>query len=443
MRHADALAARPRGAGSEAGRSGRAVAAALVVAALAVVATAPDFDGDAAARPSARDAASSAIRIRPESAPPRVARAPAGDEVPLDDLPPYDAAFAARAYTPAAVDDDPEVKAAAEGALRWLARAQGPDGAWRQDLGHKAQEDYQVTRSARPHVGVTALALMAFLAGGHLPGRGPYGKVVEKGTDFVLSCVDAQDGYVAFEGSRMYSHAFATLFLAEILGMTHRADVKDKLQRAANLSAASQNDAGSWRYEPYSPESDMSITVCQVMALRAARNVGVRVNKRTIDRAYDYVVRSAETSGPERGGFHYQEKERTRTSFALTAAGVATLHHTGVYDHDLVRAGEAYLRREFEGFHRRYAGHFFYWYGHYYAAQVFFTGSDPSDPSRDGWGSFYWPGIRRQLLGLMQASPRDATAHWRNTVGPGDVFSTAVAAIILQIPYQYLPIFQR
>jgi hypothetical protein len=351
--------------------------------------------------------------------------------------------LAARAYTPAAVEEDAQVKEAVEGALRWLAREQAPNGAWIQDLGYKFNDAYNITGKGRPHVGVTALALMAFLSGGHLPGRGPYGKIVEKGTDYVLSCVDPQDGYIAFEGSRMYSHAFATLYLAEILGMTHRADVKEKLQLAVNLTAASQNDRGSWRYEPHSPESDMSITVCQVMALRAARNVGIRVNKKVIDNAYDYVIRSAETTGPERGGFHYQEKERTRTSFALTAAGVATLHNTGIYDHDLIRAGETYLRREVGRIYRQYAGHYFYWYGNYYASQVFFTGSDPSNPSRDQWGGFYWPEIRKQLLGMMQRSPNGSTVFWKNTCGPGDAFATSVAAIILQIPYQYLPIFQR
>lgn len=348
----------------------------------------------------------------------------------------------ARARTAAAIDDDPEVKASVEKALRWLAKEQAPNGAWNQDLGYKFNDSYNITGKARPHVGVTALALMAFLSGGHLPGRGPYGKVVEKGTDYILSCVDPQDGYIAFEGSRMYSHAFATLFLAEILGMTHRADVKEKLQLAVNLTAASQNERGSWRYEPHSPESDMSITVCQVMALRAARNVGIRVNKKVIDNAYDYVIRSAERSGSERGGFHYQEKERTRTSFALTAAGVASLHNTGNYDHALIKAGIEYLKREVPDIYQTYKGHYFFWYGNYYAAQVFFTASDPSNPSADLWSSFYWPRIRRQLLDMKQQSV-DGSVYWKNTVGPGDAFATAVAAIILQIPYQFLPIFQR
>jgi hypothetical protein len=30
-----------------------------------------------------------------------------------------------------------------------------------------------------------------------------------------------------------------------------------------------------------------------------------------------------------------------------------------------------------------------------------------------------------------------------NDVGPGDAFSTSVACIILSLPHQYLPIFQR
>jgi hypothetical protein len=364
----------------------------------------------------------------------------------LDDAAPFGGfagdSFVARARTAAAVDDDPEVKNAVEKALRWLAKEQAPNGAWVQDIGYKFNDGYNITGKARPHVGVTALALMAFLSGGHLPGRGPYGKVVERGTDYILSCVDPQDGYVSFEGSRMYSHAFATLFLAEILGMTHRADVKEKLQLAVNLTASSQNERGSWRYEPHSPESDMSITVCQVMALRAARNVGIRVNKKVIDNAYDYVIRSAERSGPERGGFHYQEKERTRTSFALTAAGVASLHNTGNYDHALIKAGIDYLKREVEDIHRTYKGHYFYWYGNYYAAQVFFTASDPTNPGQDLWGSFYWPKIRRQLLEMKQQAV-DGSVYWKNTMGPGDVFATSVASIILQIPYQFLPIFQR
>ena len=92
------------------------------------------------------------------------------------------------------------------------------------------------------HVGVTSLALMAFLAGGHLPDRGPYGKVLRDGLNFVIDCV-GENGYITYEDSRMYSHAFATLFLAEIYGMTHREDVRTKLQKAVDFIVKCQNDA--------------------------------------------------------------------------------------------------------------------------------------------------------------------------------------------------------
>ena len=75
----------------------------------------------------------------------------------------------------------------------------------------------------------------------------------------------------------MYSHAFATLFLAEVYGMVEREDVKRTLQRSVDLIVDSQNAEGGWRYKPFARESDMSITVCQVLALRSARNVGIHV----------------------------------------------------------------------------------------------------------------------------------------------------------------------
>jgi hypothetical protein len=38
---------------------------------------------------------------------------------------------------------------------------------------------------------------------------------------------------------------------------------------------------------------------------------------------------------------------------------------------------------------------------------------------------------------------QESDGSWRNSPGPGSSFGTAVATLILQIPLQYLPIFQR
>lgn len=342
----------------------------------------------------------------------------------------------------------PEQAEAVERGLAWLADHQNADGSWTAKIGYKLNSEYRYTEDQRGHVGVSALAGMAFLAGGHVPGRGPYGEVVERTLDFVVSCVQ-EDGYITHAGSRMYSHAFATIFLAEICGMTERADVRAKLQLAADFIVHSQNADGGWRYEPYAPESDMSIVVCQVLALRAARNIGIRVPKSVIDKAARYVVDSAVTEsslsqsgfgGPfgyrnEIGSFHYQKQDGSRSSFPLTAAGVTALHGVGIYSAESIDAGVRYLMATLEPFNRQRgysAGyHYFFWYGHYYAVQAMYTAGGPA------WDS-YFENVRTEILRGQEES-----GAWPNQTGPGPAFGTACAVLILEIPYRFLPIFQR
>ena len=346
------------------------------------------------------------------------------------------------------VELTPEHRRAVEEGLGWLSREQNPDGSWTGQVGYKLHSDYHTT-AENGHVGVTALASMAFLAGGHLPGRGVYGEVVERGLSFVLgSC--QEDGYITRHGTRMYSHAFATLFLAEIYGTTHRQDVRTKLQRAVDFIVNTQNAEGGWRYAPFAAESDMSIVVCQVLALRAARNIGIRVPKATIDRAAQYVVDSAVAEDPgfrfhgrmyevERGSFVYQKVQDTRSSFALTAAGVTALHGVGIYSDDAIRRGLDYLRRHLDSFNRDYGrargGHYFFWYGHYYGVQAMYTAGSTAHAT---YWEPYFEETRREILSMQLAD-----GSFPNRVGPGPSLGTAMAVLVLEIPYRYLPIFQR
>ena len=182
-----------------------------------------------------------------------------------------------------AVEVAPEHAVAVERGLAYLAGTQNSDGSWTGKVGFKLNNGYHFDRE-QGHVGVTSLVMMSYLAGGYLPGRGPYGEVVGRGLDWIMGCAQ-EDGYLSAAVTRMYSHAFATLLLAEIYGMTHREDVRLVLQRAVDFIVDVQNEEGGWRYEPFAAESDMSIVVCQVMALRAARNIGIRVPKSTVDLA--------------------------------------------------------------------------------------------------------------------------------------------------------------
>jgi hypothetical protein len=285
---------------------------------------------------------------------------------------------------------------------------------------------------------VTALAGMAFLSNGSLPNEGTrqrYCVAVRRALDFIMDHCEP-NGFITAHGSRMYSHAFATLFLAEAYGTGLYGDserLRRCLKRATQLIVNAQNETGGWRYLPGATDADMSITVCQVFALRGARNVGIQVPKSTVENAIRYVKRSFVRENAVRGAFQYQYDPNlpgglSRYSFALTACGVATLCGAGDYSAPQVRLGLHYL------WDRRpplqiAADRFDYFYAHYYAAQAAFQASG------EYWRAWY-ERTRRELLALQQPD-----GSWTDLVGSN--YATAMALIILQLPNQYLPIMEN
>ena len=75
-------------------------------------------------------------------------------------------------------------------------------------------------------------------------------------------------------------------------------------------------------------------------------------------------------------------------------------------------------------------GNHHYFYGQYYAAQAMWL------QGGDAWAEWY-PAVRDELL-----SRQSAAGYWTDT-GVCSEYGTAMALIILQIPNDYLPIFQR
>jgi len=349
-----------------------------------------------------------------------------------------------------------ECNAGADRGLRWLADRQGEAGAWTSIVGHKQSDHYvELDRglpvagqraTGRGHPGVTALCGLAFLSGGHMPDRGAYGQTVQRAIDYLIAHTH-ENGMVTDSGTRMYSHAFATLFLAEVYGMAGGQPVRDALQRSVNLIVDCQNRYGGWRYNAFDQNVDLSVTVCQLQALRAARNIGIKVPNDTIERALAYVIKSRVSSSGyggyrsrgRRGGiggqFYYKIYGRGRYSkpneFAINAAALTALSSAGNYDPDLHDPTLDFLQDQYPQVAGYYGRHFYYWYGNYYACQAFF---------QTGGGRFrsYYERLTDDLLAEQRPNGR-----WRNDVGPGDEFSTAIACLLLQLPRQYLPIFQR
>jgi len=308
----------------------------------------------------------------------------------------------------------PATQAAIDKALAWLASRQEEDGS------------FSGTGYAR-NVAVVSLAGMAFLSGGHTPGRGKYGEQVQRAMRYVLDNTEDGSGFICNPSytshGPMYDHGFGTLFLAEVYGMSPDSEVRDKLARAVKLIVTTQNPEGGWRYQPKAADADISVTICQVMALRAARNAGIYVPNETIDRCIDYVKRSQNADG----GFMYMIQGGP-SRFPRSAAGVVALYSAGIYEGDEIRKGLEYLNQHLptqEDLSRDTHA----MYGHYYAVQAMWQAGGAD------WERWY-PAVHDVLLRQQQDD-----GSWMDLICPE--YGTAMACIVLQMPNNYLPIFQR
>ncbi|NOX54253.1 MAG: terpene cyclase/mutase family protein [Planctomycetes bacterium] len=310
----------------------------------------------------------------------------------------------------------PAARQAVAKGLAWLATHQHADGSF----GSGARY--------RRNVAVASLCGMAFLSAGHTPGRGPYGRHVERTVAFILKACQP-NGFILVHGSEshgpMYGHGFATLFLAEAYGMSRREDLRSKLKKAVELIINTQNNEGGWRYAPEPRDADVSVTVCQMMALRAARNAGLYVPADTIDRSVAYVRGCQDADG----GFRYQLKGKQESQFPRSAAAIVGLYSAGIYKGTDIERGLDYVMRFLPRPPRRpFQPH--YYYAHYYAVQAMWQAGGQY------WSRWY-PAIRDELLARQLPDGR-----WTDQT-VCDEYGTAMACLVLLMPESYLPIFRK
>lgn len=319
--------------------------------------------------------------------------------------------------------DEPEINPRLNDSVRrglvYLASQQNADGSFGPD------------NRFGQNVGITGLCALAFMSDGHLPGRGAYGENVRRALDYVLSkCTETGLIVGGDTHGPMYGHGFAALFLGEIYGMGAAEDaeqetrIREALVKAVRLIVNSQNPEGGWRYNPVPEDADVSVTICQVMALRSARNAGIKVPKETIDKAVEYVRLC---QNPD-GGFRYMSIPGA-SAWPRSAAGIATLNYAGIYEDDAIERGLDYLRLNASPGRPRQEAH--YYYGNYYATQAMYLAGGK-------WWGDWWPACRDELIGRQDRN----TGSW-NDPHAGGPYATAMALIVLQMPKRYLPIFQK
>lgn len=315
-------------------------------------------------------------------------------------------------------DVTPATREAIDRGLAYLVQRQERQGSWTNNGGIG---EYPVA--------MTALAGFALLMDGNTTTQGRYAINVDRATNFLLRSATPTGLFSRGEADArpMHGHGFALMFLSQLVGNVEDPDrarsIHEVLTRGIKLTAESQSPLGGWMYFPDARNDEGSVTITQVQALRACRNVGLAVPKSVIDDAMEYLVKSQNSDG----GIRYAAGMQGPSRPAITAAAVCCWFNAGEYTNPLALKALAFSKDQIKPYSAQ-GGHDFY--AQLYYSQALFVSSDPD------WAEYYRK--RRDFL-LAQQLP---DGSWEGDM-VGDIYGTSLALMLLQLPFQLVPIMQR
>lgn len=312
----------------------------------------------------------------------------------------------------------PEVKEMIEGSMRFLVVAQDPDGGW-------SDKEFPA------NTGVTALSCLAFMGNGSTPRIGPYGTQLARGAEFLLK--NAQpNGVIAGKGSNkfgpMYEHMYSTLAMLLMFGdLPWEPQSRRTIERAIEVLRKSQKLDGGWRYA-YSSEgqSDASLTATALWVLRTAKKSGFTVDPVSVKRGVRYIEQCAMPDGTFRyryWGLHANP--------SLGGTGIIALSSQGQLDHMLIPPSRDRIDYDYQRYTvKDFLERDYFMYGCFYAGLATYACGD----------EHFLP-CYKKIVQILKASRRKdgEFADQRDNT----VYVTAMAAITLQAPYGYLPIYER
>lgn len=315
-----------------------------------------------------------------------------------------------------------DVREIYERGLGWLEKNQDESGRWRGSGGESGP-------------GVTGLATMAFLAYGEDPNYGQFQVQVRRG---VRAIIEDQNGNTGYIGSSMYHHGFAMLALAEAYGTvdertlwegsssdsSKRRTIGKALELAVRTAITSQNknNTGGWRYSPDSTDADTSVSGSVLMGLLAARNAGIEVPDKVVDRAIQYFTSMTSPSGQVAyaGGLGGFDNSPARVSIATLVYSVA-----GRKDLKEFKATSSFLAANDSNETSDHYGE----YTAYYKAQALFQADINT-----------WEKWNKNLIRELKEKQR-SDGHFDGNYGAP--VATSMSLLALALNFRFLPIYER
>jgi len=300
-------------------------------------------------------------------------------------------------------------------ALRWLKAAQNDDGSW----GPNPKTGGDVAH--------TGLALLTFLAHGETPQSKEFGATVEKGINWLKGQQQATGHF----NPNPYMHGIATYAMCEAYGMTRIPELREAMDKAADVIVqGQQKPGGGWDYN-YAKDKrrDTSVSAWQVQALKAAVIAGCAVPgiKEALEMA-SKDLKGIQDYGSGRFGYDH----KGGGSWAMTGAGVLCLQMLGNgRDNETLQGLKA-----LKGYTPKWEeGGDWALYGMYYITQAKFQ---ESDESFKNWNLIFAP---------MYCKNQNEDGSWSamkksNEEGQGSIYTTTLAALTIQVYYRFLPTYK-
>ena len=330
-----------------------------------------------------------------------------------------------------------ETEQAVDKALQWLATNQESTGRWNPKQHEAGREDRVFGHNregagANADSGITGLATLAFLGAGNTHLEGPHARSVDQALKFLMSQQKA-DGDLSGNAklfAKMYCHSMALLALSESLAITGDNRLLNAVQKGVDFSVAAQNPTdGGWRYQP-GDSGDMSQFGWQVLALHSAKLGGAQVPDKTFEQMKGFLKSCS--SGIDGGLASYRPKQRPSATMTAEALLCRYFLHQHVSEAALIEA-KRMVGRELPN--QRHVNMYYWYYG---TLAMYHAGGDD-------WKT--WNEAMKETLLPMQNLTGSEVGSWEpNGMWGGyggRVYSTATAALNLEVYYRYLPIYSE